>query len=244
MTEPNQIQQPGTLVWVGPTHHPEFANAFQFCRTNAAQIAVRRSPRDLSRRPAGFVKRIIFARVDRSPVGTEQRDSLVSLYGDAEFLALTSSLCDGESRTGTPWSGMGQIRFSRWAERLPSWLGPCGCLPAVMRPARSALLLTDRYETAEPYLDCASSLGLTINWNQNLYTLVNRNLDLVIWDDSVASPASTNQWRLRTGGVGELRSRTHHTWLVTQPHINEIQAAIDGGITDVFTKPVHIHSLF
>lgn len=244
MTVPNQIQQPGTLVWVGPTHHPEFAAAFQFCRANAAQIAVRRSPRDLLRRPAGFVKRILFARVDRSPLTVEHRDSIVSRYAGAECLALTSSLCDGEARTGTPWTGMGHLRFSRWAERLPNWLGPCGCLPAVMRPARSALLLTDRYETAEPYLDFASSTGLTISWNRNLYTLVNRNLDLVIWDDSIASPATTHQWRLRTGNDGKIPSRTHHTWLVTQPHINEIESAIAGGITNVFTKPVHIHSLF
>ncbi|MGV3483780.1 MAG: hypothetical protein ACO1RT_05135 [Planctomycetaceae bacterium] len=234
--------EPGTLVWVGDHSRPEFADAFRFCRDHVAQIATRRSPRELLNRPAGFVRRLLFSRADRRPLPPALFTALTARYRDSQWLALCSALCDGESRTGEPWPGVRQVRFSRWNEVLPTWLEPCGhvCPPT---PSLGALLvISDRYETAEPYLDMAASTGHTVFWNRHFNRRAVRNVQTVLWDDSLAPPAAADRWRQRLGGPADASLR--HVWLVTQPQAAEIKAAISGGISQVLTKPIALGALF
>jgi hypothetical protein len=243
-TEPIAIEpiaiESGTLVWVGNHSHPEFIDAFQFCRNHAAQIATRATPRQLLERPAGFVKRILVARLDRRPVSSSVFAALAQRYRSAEWLALTSSLCDGESRTGAPWPSIAHLRFSRWRERIPGWLDACGYQQPRIKQDGSVIVLCDRYETAEPYLDLAAAEGHTALWSRHFNSRVTRNLRRVIWDDSVAAPTTAIGWKQRIGDASPLQ----HTWLVTQPRSHDIQAAISGGVTQVLTKPVLIDALF
>jgi hypothetical protein len=242
MTQPIHHNEPGTLIWVGPKTHPEFKDAFQFCLANSAQLAVRNHLQELAARPAGFVKRVLIVRPDRRPAPACLLNPIVPLYRNAEFLTLSSSLCDGEMRSGKPWDGISNLRFSRWQEKLPDWLEPCGVKKATSRISTSMLLLADRYETAEPYLDYAASLGRTILWKRTSNSLAVRNVDHVIWDESVVSAAAEATWRHRLAGVSS--PATRHTWLVTQAHSHEIQAAIAAGVSAVQTKPTTMNSLF
>ena len=73
-------REPGTLVWVGTTTHPEFLGAFRFCQDHAAQLAVRRDEDALLARPAGFVQRILFARLDRRPLAPRLQQELLQRY--------------------------------------------------------------------------------------------------------------------------------------------------------------------
>ncbi len=237
-------RDPATLVWVGSTMHPEFIDAFRYCRDHVAQLAVRRTPQELLNRPAGFVKRIIFARVDRQPLPKAVHASIIERYGDAGndgtlYLTLSSMLCDGETRTGEPWT-MPNIRFSRWRDVIPTWLEPCGHRGTVLCNSGAILVICDRYEMAEPYLDWASSLGRATIWSRTQNLSAARNISNVIWDDSIALPVTTDGWRKRVSGGSPI----HHTWLTTQPHAAEIKAAIEGGVSQVFTKPVTMNSLF
>lgn len=241
LDESNTHGEPGTLVWVGPKSHPEFADAFRFSLANSAQLAVRNHLQELVTRPAGFVRRVLIARPDRRPVPPCLSTHLIPRYRDAEFIALNSSLCDGEFRTGTPWDGIRNLRFSRWQEILPEWLSPCGYKSVPSKPWASLLLLMDRYETAEPYLDYAASLKRTAFWHRSYVPLTARNVDLVVWDDSVAPACSTSVWYERLAGVTS--SSTRHRWLVTQPQSDEIQAALLAGIDSVHTKPAALSSL-
>jgi hypothetical protein len=235
------VREPGTLVWVGPKMHPEFVEAFRYCQANTGQLAIRGSLAELIGRPAGFVKRIIIARLDRRPMPSLLTTRILSHYGDAELLTLASGLCDGEARTGTPWTPIRSIRFSRWKEVLPQWLKPCGCRYEPEAAWSSVLILTDRYETAEPLLDYAAMRGRTAVWKRKPSHASIRNFDRVWWDESVASAASADIWRQRlTGATG----RIAHTWLATQPHADEIGDAIHGGISEVITKPATLASLF
>jgi len=246
-TNTSERAEPGTLVWVGPTQHPEFCDAFQFCRTNAAQLAVRRDHEQLVARPAGFVKRIVFVREDRSPLSVNCFQQLADRYRDAEFLALTSSLCDGEARTGSPWPGIKHLRFSRWNEFFPHWIEPCGYLQPVTKPAKSVLFLADRLETAEPYLDAASSMGIRISWKRTYVPLTDRNVDLLIWDESIAKPTSIALWRRRLQANDQTSLAAvcaRHIWLTTSPRASDISDAVRGGITNIFCKPATWYSLF
>jgi len=229
---------PGTLVWVGPTDHPEFVDAFHFCQQNAAQIAVRRDVAELIARPAGYVKQIIVARQDRSPASVEFME-LIAGYPDADILGLTAAVCDGEARTGAPWAGLRQIRFCRWAAEIPDRLRRCGFVTPPVRPIRSILFLADRFEIAEPYLDYASSTRIAITWQRLIASPASREFDLVIWDDSIATPTSAGQWSERIV-IRDPRVAAKHRWLRLQPQAVEIRSALVGGINDVVSKPCSI----
>jgi len=94
---------------------------------------------------------------------------------------------------------------------------------------------------AEPYLDWSASHGHTALWSRTLNYAAARNVTNVIWDDSIASPLSAEGWRRRLGIAGA--SKIHHIWLTTQPHAAQINAAIAGGVSQVFTKPVALQVL-
>lgn len=249
---PRESSEPGTLLWIGPTSHPEFAAALRFCRDHVAQIAVRKSLSEAIRRPAGYVCRIIFARPTRQTPRREAWEAFTTRYDQVPALVLYSSLCDGEGRTGTPWPVDDSIRFSRWGERLPVWLAPCGVGPAAAEPASSLLVISDRYEMAEPYLDWAGGLRLTTAWQRRFIPALHRGFDTVLWDDSSAPPATALDWRQRLGEQanhggdspsGETAGRRRHLWLTLQPSIDAIDQAIAGGVTRVLTKPVSAEAI-
>jgi len=230
--------EPGTLVWCGPTHHPEFRDAFQFCRPRVAQLAVRCDATELISRPAGLVRAIVFARVHRSPIAASVIESIIARYPDADRVALLSSLCDGESRTGEPWPSVRPIRFSRWRDQLPPILIPCGLKPEARIQVSSLIIVADRYETAEPYLDLAKTVGRIGIWQKRYQPAAARNFEQVLWDESVARPARSAQWQALIRPDAADRRPKRHVWLVTQPTANELEIARDGGIGFVLTKPI------
>ena len=241
-------EPPGTLLWIGPTRHPEFQSAFRFCRDRVAQIAVRASLRSALRRPAGHVRRVIFALPDRSlPRADFWAEFLATqLTAACEVLAIGGSLCDGRGRSGEPWPGGPMLRFSRWEEVLPRWLAPCGVRPSVVAPPRGLLVLCDRFETAEPWLADAQRQGIAVAWNRHFVPVLHTGFERVLWDDSVAPPASAEAWRLRRC-VEEAAPHSplsrQDLWLALQPTSEDIRQALAGGIARVLTKPVTIDSI-
>lgn len=254
--------QPGTLLWIGPTAHPEFSDAFRYCRSSVAQIAVRRSESEAIRRPAGFVRRIIFARPNRRIPKRSVCDAFQALYCDARGLAIGGSLCDGEPRTGSAWPLGDSIRFSRWSQALPAWLSPCGVsCPAGMTPmsagqsiaAQSLLVVSDRFEMAEPWLVLADRLFAHSTWHRRYVPVLHRRFDTVLWDDSAAPPVAADAWRSRLCGPGLSGSESgesrrgdappRHFWMAYQPSVESAAAARAGGISVVLTKPVLVDHL-
>jgi len=263
---PAERFQPGTLLWVGPTSHHEFAEAFRFCRKGVAQLAVRRSVHAAIGHPAGFVSRVIFARPTRSIPTTATLKRFADVYAEAAMLALCGQLCDGETRTGTLWPLGDSIRFSRWAERLPNWLASCGLNRTATHPGAgergrgrrqttSMLVIADHFETAEPLLLLADSLGIPAAWHRRFIPVLHQRFDAVLWDDSAAPAAAPSIWRSRLG-VNDLSDsatsseakwppgspQPRHVWLALQPSVDEIENAIQGGICNVWTKPLHVEA--
>lgn len=239
---------PGTLLWIGPTHHPEFVEAFRFCRDRVGQIAVRANLRAALRRPAGHVQRVIFALPDRSvpPAGLWAEFLTTQVTAGCEVLALGGSLCDGRGRSGEPWPGGPMLRFSRWEEVLPRWLAPCGVRPRVLAaPHHGLLVLCDRFETAEPWLAAAQHQQLAVAWQRRFIPVLHAGFDLVLWDDSVAPPASAEAWTRRRCAEDSprLTFSRQDVWLSLQPTSDDIRQALAGGIARVLTKPVAIDAV-
>ncbi len=241
--------QPATLLWIGPTSHPEIKDAFKFCSQTAAQLAVRRDAAEAVRRPAGFVQRIIFARPTRHVPKQAVVDRLVATYSGADSIAICGQLCDGEGRTGTPWPLGNRLRFSRWAERLPQWLQPCasgynaaGSSSGGLN-TRNLLVIADRFDTAEPLLMGADSVGVCAVWHRRFVPALHDRYRTILWDDSAAMATSANQWAKRLFVSAETGKSATHIWMSLQPSIDEIDQAIRGGISRVLTKPVMIDAI-
>lgn len=242
-------EPPDTLLWIGTTRHPEFRAAFRFCRDSVGQIAVRANLRAAFRRPAGHVRRIIFALPDRSLPRAALWAEFLATQSNAscEVLAIGGSLCDGRGRSGEPWPGGPMLRFSRWEEILPRWLAPCGVQPSAVVSPRSLLVLCDRFEAAEPWLAAAQRQGIAVAWHRHFVPVLHAGYQRVLWDDSVAPPTSAAAWKLRLcaeDGSPRVASSREDLWLALQPNSEEIRQALAGGITRVFTKPVAIESIW
>lgn len=264
-------EQPATLLWIGPTRHPEFSEIFRACRRGVGQIAVRGSVRSATLRPAGHVRRVIFSRPFRWGPSTRAWSLFVNRYlesQECETLALLGSLCDGEARTGMPWPGgsvpgpVGRtLRFSRWRELFPEWLGPCLSPPAgdlgmgssrSGRPRagvvtagmpRGLLVLCDRYEFAEPLLELGLTSGLPVAWQRRFLPALHAGFDTILWDDSIAPPATAEVWQERleaTSTALPAGLSRRHVWLAWQPTAEDLREAYASGISEVLTKPFPI----
>lgn len=260
-------EHPATLLWIGPTRHPEFVDAFRYCRRHVGQLAVRSNLAGALARPAGHVARVLFARPIRTVPSSRAWAAFQQRYlatGDCRVLALTGSLCDGESRSGDPWPGGEKARFSRWAEVLPAWLGPClaeacrglrtaGSRAAGSRAAESTdavsilprglLVLCDRYSTAEPLLQLGLSSGLPVAWQRQFLPALHAGFDRVLWDDSIAGPTNAAEWRERLRATETplpAGLRRTHLWMALQPSASDLREALAGGISEVLTKPILI----
>jgi hypothetical protein len=236
-------------LWIGPVSHPEIRDAFKFCSQNAAQLAVRRSTSEAVRRPAGFVQRIIFARPTRHVPKPAIIRRLTETYPNAKSIAICSQLCDGEGRTGTAWPIGDRLRFSRWAERLPQWLSPCTGGANLVRksrdtkPTHNLLIVADRFETAEPLMLWADSIGVCAAWHRRFVPALHDRYGTILWDDSVATATDAEMWAKRLSQTTQSGQAKTHIWMSLQPSIDEMDHALRGGISHVVTKPVMIMSL-
>jgi hypothetical protein len=246
--------QPGTLLWIGPTSHPEVKDPFKFCSQTAAQLAVRRSAAEAVRRPAGFVKRIVFSRPTRYVPKPAVIDRLVATYPGADSIAICGQLCDGEGRTGTPSPlvdrSVSRLRFSRWEERLRQWLQPCASGNSAAAGTssdglntRNLLVIADRFDTAEPLLMWADSVGVCATWHRRFVPALHDRYGTILWDDSAARATSADQWKTRLNSQGEQGQSANHIWMSLQPSIDEIEQAMRGGFSRVLTKPVMIDAI-
>ena len=228
---------PGTVVWVGPTDHPEFRDAFHALQAASPQLAVRSDQAQFLARPATDVQRIIFARVRRTSLLPAVAPELKTRYPNASVLLLNGSLCDGERRSGQPWKSFTSVRFDRWHECMNGMEHT-----NVQRVSSSAsqsmtLFLFDRYVDAEPWLAVARSQPFPAIWARRYSPLTMSNVQRIVWDETVAPKSPRWDWPQAIASCNASADCEHH-WLVTQPQADDISYAMQAGVCAVHSKPL------
>jgi hypothetical protein len=228
----------GTLMWIGDPALPEFQDAFHYCVANVAQLAIRKNFDDAQRQPAANVYRILVVQLTQQAVDGEGFGQLTDLYPDALSMSLVGTLCEGMGAPSGSSHRLKRHAWHRWNQLLPSWLGVTGEATESVKPARSSVaVVTATYAAAEALMDLAESAGATAIWCRGADTHRVRNVDVVWWDDSVAKPTSSRQWRERIAAFASAGRNLQHAWIVQTPRLDERREAINGGIDVVVSKP-------
>ncbi len=231
--------EPGTLMWIGPTDGA-FAEAYEYCLENSAQLARREHcEQALDRRAAG-VHGIVLARNNRAPISLQSLSHLRRRYSAAEFTHLLGPLALG-LRSGDDLPSSERMAWYRWTEVLPHWLQHWGAARSEQtRPNRSVLVVASHYQAAEPLVDLAASTGAVTAWLTSPDCLPFQNFDSVWWDDSAANPANAAGWHVRLQRFGDA---AEHAWIVNNPTAEESRIAHKAGVDRILIKPHQIDSL-
>ena len=238
----------GTLLWIGETSLPEFQAAYQHCVQQADQIALRQDALAAIERPASDVRRIVVARSNRHPVDQATFHFLSQQHREAAWIDLLGPLCEGIRQSSS--SGSMRVAWHRWDQVLLDWFQESGRprtresqLAFNSVAVNSVAVLASNAATAQAYLDLADSCGVTAVWCHSPHAMRMRNLDAVWWDDSVADSTEPEIWRERLSAFETPRRAVRHAWITHSAWLEQRQAAIDGGIDTILTKPFRIDAL-
>ena len=108
---------------------------------------------------------------------------------------------------------------------------------------RNLLVIADRFDTAEPLLLWADSVGLGASWHRRFVPALHSRFDTILWDDSVAPATSAAGWKERLVDSVEGNQAKRHLWMSLQPSADEIAQASCGGISRVLSKPLMVESI-
>lgn len=245
----------GTLLWIGEREASDFRDAYRYCEATSSQVAFRSTLDDAYCRPASDVQKIIVARVDRSPTSSEEIELVASRHASASWLALEGPLCGGTTRRLPPNQSMSGQPLSehcylhQWHQHLPGWLARGVHSPNPPRQSihhsLSLAIIASNYEVASALMDLAETCGCPSAWFRTPHAARMRNFDVVWWDDTVATEATSEQWRQRLQPTRSsmFRNDCVHVWLTNSTGWSTIENAYSGGITCVLTKPFLIAPL-
>ena len=232
----------GTLVWIGPTQGTTVEQAFEYCVDHAAQIAIRKSLDHWLQFPADNVRWLVVVKPSRNPAPlalikwTEQSPTV-------RAACLLGPECEGEVRTGSPWSHFENMAWHRWNQTLPSWFQ----VSTASNRSLTIGLIAPRRENIDALMDLLASWHHTPLWIPSIENPTVRNLDACIWDDSAVSSATATQWsthlklaqritRLDTKQAKRARL-IEHVWMPSFPRPHEWDNARHGGVGAMISKP-------
>jgi hypothetical protein len=236
----------GTLVWIGPTHTDEVAEAFQYCVEHVPQLAIRRDIEHFLSFPAQHVSHVVVVRMDRRPAG-QDAEKICTLAPRAACWMMLGSGCEGESRTGNPWPGFSHFYWHRWNQILPTWFhsqnAPIG-RPTVLKERAVIAIMTANPVALDALGDHLTAAGHSVVYSRDMLHTPVTNVQLCIWDDTLASPTSPQKWAQRIGAINQPTSQpVHHVWLAGFPRIQDWQLARRGGIHSLISKPFSLTSI-
>ncbi|HEX5442200.1 MAG TPA: hypothetical protein VFW87_00165, partial [Pirellulales bacterium] len=128
----------------------------------------------------------------------------------APCVALLGAWCEGEMRSGAPWSGMARVYWHQWPQRFAQELhrlaaGQCGgwTLPVTASPEEHLLwhgstavaprhgvaaIVADRGEAAEWLMHACGWLGWAAIWSLGWRGTKMQGVDVVLWDAGLIAP--------------------------------------------------------
>jgi hypothetical protein len=242
-------EQTGTLLWIGEREAVNFRDAYQYCEASVSQLAFRSTLQDASVRPASDVRRIIVARVDRTPISTEEIEPVARRHDGASWMAIEGPLCGGATRRLLNQPLREFCYLHQWRQSLPSWIShrqkPSSTSQPGVSTGLSLAIIASNYEVASSLMDLADSCGCVSAWFRSPHPSRMRNFDNVWWDDSVATEATMGQWQQnsRLAQSSAFRRESKHVWLTNSTCSSVIQHALAAGVACVMTKPFRIDAL-
>ena len=232
----------GTLLWIGPRDSRELRPIFQDCESRASQLALRHDLDDAWWRRADQVQSIVIAHQSREQLCHSSTATITARYDCKNTWEILSPLCAGlRQNTGEHqriyWHQWNQFADLIVADSSPQFLQS-------PQQADSVLVVAQSIDNAEPMMELAAAHAKTVVWCRNPTSIRAKNFDVVWWDDSLATPASCRTWQNRIGVFQHAGNPPlKHVWITNDMTARHIQAAKDGGITCVLTKPLQIGSL-
>jgi hypothetical protein len=156
---------------VGEVDHPDFRDVIELLRTESRLITSAETPPEL----------IVVAHSRPDVICAEQLHLLRRAAPISGIVALLGSWCEGETRTGRPWPGVGRLywyEFATWwrrqtilraAGRCPDWSRPANHLslsePGRPRPRPGVIVLrTPQRDTADALADVCQHAGYSTAW--------------------------------------------------------------------------------
>ncbi len=239
----------GTFLWVGEREAPDFRDAYRYCEASCSQIAFRSTLEEAHDRPASDVQRIIVARVDRSQPSFEEIERVARRHANASWLALEGPLCGGATRRSPIQSLNEHCCLHQWHQHLPAWFACDVDLSNArihnLNQNLSLAIIASNPEVASALIDLAETCGCPSVWFRTPHSARMRNFDVVWWDDSVATEATSELWqqRLQPQRSHMFRNDSVHVWLTNSTCWSTIEHAYAGGVTRVLTKPFRIDPL-
>ena len=232
-----------TLMWIGPREECEFRAAYAYCETRASQIAWRANIDSALARPALGVAYVVLTRQQRQAVSLDSLQVLRSTYPSATFIELMGSLCAGERPRPLDGCFDDSFYWHQANQRLGQWIAGGEHEPQFDN-ANSVAVVAETIDIADPLMELATSVGAAAVWCRRPGNSLARNFDVIWWDDSIASPATTTLWRRRIDSVTQSsKIKPRQAWITHSPTFESTRAAQQAGIDVVISKPYRIDVL-
>ena len=238
----------GTLVWVGNSNLEICRPAFRYCSAHFPQLAVRQDLNHCLAFPAQCVSDVLVVRQDRGrPDGIA---ALQKSYPTAKFWAMSTSECEGEYRTGSPWPGFQHFYWHQWNQQMPQWFRTPTDHSAARQSIRIVAAVKQSVESLAGWL-AGSGHSVAIHtpprdWNGLRSDTFDR-FDTVIWDDSAAPAAKPQIWQRRLRWAANItqpklpeQASLKHVWLCGFPRIDDWLNARAAGVQALISKPYNL----
>ena len=230
-----------TLLWIGPRSPVEFRPIYDYYEGRVSQIAYRSSLRDALNREATSVDRIVFTRSHRGVFDWQLAERLVNHYGRESAVCLLGDHCPGILHTERfALNEVSRIKPVYWYDWDQIEHG--SSIDEQTSKPLFAMVIAKTFSVAEPLLDLFEGAGTSASWTASPSPHSPRNIDLVVWDDSVARPSSSRVWtnRLRSLSCSSL---AQHFWLTATPRKQSIDWSMQAGVRNVISKPGPLSTL-
>ncbi|HEX4412980.1 MAG TPA: hypothetical protein VH107_05075 [Lacipirellulaceae bacterium] len=232
-----------TVLFLGDIDHVDFRVAAGLLRRDADAATTDRSP-----------ELIVVAHSRPGSTGSHSAESLRREAPLAGLAVLAGSWCEGELRTGRPWSGVHRLywyEFAAWWQRqlklrragsCPDWcrpeesVGTMGAFPQIpsRRPSGTILLNAD-FSTSEYLADVFHVAGYTPIRAAGMSTRSIRGARAAIWDGGQLSQNEERDLSRLCAAVAI--DRIPVVALLDFPRRDRVERAIEIGASAVVGKP-------
>ncbi|WP_168563951.1 response regulator [Crateriforma spongiae] len=247
---PRSTTNPGTLLWIGPRRRVEVQRLSTVAEHVCPQVAYRSDLQDAVDRPAASVRLVMIVKSKSGEMDAATLSTIADAYPSAQRWIVNTSLCQtvpSARRDPNTVPMSWRIAADRLQEHWTSQTPETSALAADdatndtgIGPNRRAavLVLADCLTTADHWMDLVAADGHSVCWANNVESTSVRNIDLCLWDDSLAAPTDVATWRTRIRQASRCtRSTARHGWMTAMASPQQIQAASDAGIDTVIAKP-------